>query len=138
MDSELTGGDALTTQLDHPRALIETDDMCAPRVKFLGVQTRATRGVQDDTTSNITEKFQTCGPVAMSVEQVVARKVEEFVGEAVVLRMRTNGVRHTSSVTHNRAANAMTRNRLSETGSDHSRLSSSETAWTLVNDRQEY
>ena len=106
MDSELTGGHALTTQLDHPRALVETDDMRAPSVKFLGEQTRAARGVQDDTTSDITEKFQTCGPVAMSVEQVVACKVEEFVGEAVVLRMRTNGVRHTSSVTHNRAANA--------------------------------
>jgi hypothetical protein len=114
MDPELTGGDALTTQLHHPRAQVETDDMCAPRVKFLGVQTGATRGVQDDTTSDITEKFQTCGPVAMSVEQVVARKVEVFVGEAVLLRMRTNGVRHTSSVTHNRAANATTRNRLSD------------------------
>jgi hypothetical protein len=95
--TEIAGGNALPTQLRHPRALVEAHYSGAPGRQSLGVQTWAAGRVQHGASGHVSKKPQTGRAVVVGVVEVVTCVVEEFVGEHVVLRMRTYGIRNVAN-----------------------------------------
>lgn len=99
VSSKLRCGHSTLRQLNHPGALVEADHVGATNNELLGVQARTTCRVEDRRPLDVAQQRKARWPVVIGIEQAAASMVEEFVGEDVVLGIRSNGIRHSTICT---------------------------------------